>query len=107
MKFLWLIVVLCGWVVLCIATAVQNSRLWRMFRARYPQIAEREIPFPFEQWRSAEKMIFFFRKRAVDVLRIDARLWRERQIFVSLVVVTVCFWFACGLLVLIAPMLLR
>ncbi len=96
---------MCVWMVLCIATVIQNGRLWRMFRERYPQIAEREIPFAFNQWRHPEKMIFFFRKRAVEILRSDPSLWRERQFFVTLVVVTLGFWLACGVAICILGIL--
>jgi hypothetical protein len=65
-------------------TAWQNSRLLCAFRERYPQIAQREIPYVFDRWRHPEKAIFFFRRRAVELLREDAGLWRERQRFMTL-----------------------
>jgi hypothetical protein len=82
------------WVILCVTTSLQGGRLLRMFRDRYPQIAQREIPYVFDNWRHPEKAIFFFRKRAVEILRPDAYLWRERQRFVALVFATLGFWLA-------------
>jgi hypothetical protein len=92
--------------ILCIATALQNGRLLRMFRERYPQIAQREIPYVFDNWRHPEKAIFFFRKRAVEILRPDPSLWRERQRFVLLTFITLGFWLACGLAICILGWLL-
>ena len=94
------------WMLLCIATALQNGRLLRMFRERYPQIAQREIPSVFDNWRHPEKAIFFFRKRAVEILRADPNLWRERQRFVTLAFVTIGFWLACGVAICILGWLL-
>ena len=94
------------WMVLCIATALQNGRLLRMFRERYPQIAQREIPYVFDNWRHPEKAIFFFRKRAVEILRPDPSLWRERQRFVALAFVTLGFWLAGAVTICILGILL-
>src|SRR5579862_2216150 len=69
MSNLWPILVIVVWGALCIATAIQNSRLLRVFRDRYPAIAARELPMAWDGWRHPEKAIFFFRKRAVEVLR--------------------------------------
>lgn len=98
--------VLCVWGILCIATAVQNHRLLKMFRERNPQVAQREIPFVFDNWRHPEKAMFFFRKRAVEILRQDPNLWRERQRFIALVIITLGFWLACGVAICIAGILL-
>jgi hypothetical protein len=106
MSSIWPISAMCVWMALCIATVIQNSRLLRMFRERYPQIAQREIPFVFDNWRHPEKAIFFFRKRAVDILRPDPDLWRERQRFVALVVATLGFLLACGVAICILGILL-
>jgi len=97
---------MCIWMLLCIATTIQSGRLLRMFRERYPQIAQREIPFVFDNWRHPEKSLFFFRKRAVEILRPDSSLWRERQRFVALVIITLGFWLACGAAICILGWLL-
>ena len=78
----------------------------RMFRERYPQIAQREIPYVFDNWRHPEKAIFFFRKRAVEILRPDPSLWRERQRFVTLSFVTLGFWLAGAVAICILGILL-
>jgi hypothetical protein len=97
---------MCIWTALVIATVLQNGRLLKMFRDRYPQIAQREIPYVFDNWRHPEKAIFFFRKRAVEILRPDPSLWRERQRFVMLTFITLGFWLACGLAICILGILL-
>jgi hypothetical protein len=89
------------WVVLIVATTIQGSRLLRLFGERYPQIAQREIPYVFDNWRHPEKAIFWFRKRAVELLRNDPELWRERQRYVGLVVATLGFWVALGVTIVV------
>ena len=106
MSSAWPLSVMGVWMVLCIATALQNGRLLRMFRERYPQIAQREIPYVFDNWRHPEKAIFFFRKRAVEILRPDPSLWRERQRFVALAFVTLGFWLAGAVTICILGILL-
>ena len=94
------------WMALILATAVQHSRLLRLFRDRYPQVAQKEIPFVFDNWRHPEKAIYFFRKRAVETLRADPQLWRERQRFVALAVATVGFWLGGAIRICILGILL-
>jgi hypothetical protein len=77
-----------------------------MFRDRYPQIAQREIPFAFDRCRHPEKAIFFFRKRAVEILRADPILWRERQRFVGLVMITIGFCVTCGVAICVLGIML-
>src|SRR5678810_770998 len=62
----------------------QHLRLICTFRDRYPQIAQREIPYLFDSWAHPEKVIFFLRRRAVEILRTDSDLWRKRQRFIML-----------------------
>ena len=69
--------------------ALQNSRLLCAFRERYPQIAQQEIPYVFDTWRHPEKTLFFFRRRAAELLRADTTLWRERRRFIILSVLSV------------------
>ena len=66
-----------------ILTVRQSSRLIELFWQRLPKVAEREIPGTFD--RHPEKVIFFFRRRAVKVLRGDRLLWKQRQHFLLLV----------------------
>lgn len=94
------------WMALILTTAIQNRRLLRLFRERYPQVAQKEIPFVFDNWRHPEKAIYFFRKRTVETLRADPQLWRERQRFVALVFATVGFWLAGAVTICILGVLL-
>lgn len=94
------------WMTLVVATVIQNTRLLRLFRERYPQIAQREIPYVFDKRRHPEKAIYFFRKWAVGTLRADPHLWRERQRFVALVIATAAFWLAGGVAICILGILL-
>jgi hypothetical protein len=79
-----------GTVVLWVFTALYGSRMLRAFRTRYPEIAAREIPFAFDTCRHPEKALFFFRHRAVELLRGDCVLWPMRQRFVLLSALCVC-----------------
>ena len=94
------------WMTLIVATVIQNSRLLRLFRERYPQVAQREIPFVFDNWRHPEKAFYFFRKRAVATLRADPELWRERQRFVALTIATIGFWLAGAVTICVLGILL-
>jgi hypothetical protein len=67
--------------------AWQNSRLVHLFWQRLPHIAQRELPATLD--RHPEKAIFFFRRRAVEVLRGDEVLWRQRQRFLFLFALSV------------------
>jgi hypothetical protein len=90
----WPLQVMAVWTAFVIGTVMQSGRLLRRFRERYPQLAEREIPYSFDNLRHPEKTIYFFRKRAVETLRADPDLWREHQRFVVLVIATIGFWVA-------------
>jgi hypothetical protein len=94
------------WFTLIVTTVIQNNRLFRRFRERYPQVAEREIPYAFDNFRHPEKAIYFFRKRAVETLRADPDLWRERQRFVALVIATMGFWLAGAISICVLGVLL-
>lgn len=95
------------WMILILATAIQNSRMLRLFRERYPQVPQREVPFVFDNWRHPEMAIDFFRKLAVETLREDPQLWRERQRFVALAAATVGSWLAGRLATCILGVRLR
>jgi len=65
-------------------------RLLHRFCARFPAVAQREIPYAFDRWFAhPEKAIFFFRQRAAEVLRDDPSLWRQRRSFILLSVLSV------------------
>jgi len=81
-------------IVLLFATAIvwslmawQNTRLVSLFWLRLPQIAQRELPTVVG--RHPENFFFFFRRRAVEILRGDALLWRQRRRFLFLVTLSV------------------
>jgi len=67
--------------------AWQNSRLVHLFWQRLPHIAQQELPGTLD--RHPEKTMFFFRRRAVEVLRSDAVLWQQRQRFLFLFALSV------------------
>jgi hypothetical protein len=69
--------------------AWQSSRLLRAFKERFPQIAQREIPQVSDNWRHPAKALFFYRRRAVEILRKDPALWRERRRLIILTVLSV------------------
>ena len=71
----------------------------RIFRDRYPVIAARELPMAWDGFADPRKAIFFFQKRAVEVLRPLPDVWRKRQRFVTLVAVTLSFWIALGVVI--------
>jgi hypothetical protein len=70
-------------------TAWQSSRVLWIFRERHPQVAQREIPYVFDNWLHPEKVLFFFRRRASQILRGDLEVWRERQRFMVLALLSV------------------
>ena len=67
-----------------------------MFRDRYTTIAARELPMAWDGLRDPEKVMFFFRKRAIAVLRPLPEIWKERQRFVALLIVTLSCWVMVG-----------
>jgi len=94
MSAVWPILAMVLWAALILATSIQGSRLLRLFRERHPQIAQKEIPYVFDSWRHPEKAIFFFRRRARDILQAAPAVWRERQRFLALSLATLGFWVA-------------
>ncbi len=70
--------------ILWFFTALQGRRLLRSFRERYPQIAQREIPYAFDKQRHPEKALFFYRRKAGEILREDTALSRSRRRFIQL-----------------------
>jgi len=106
MSAVWPVLVMVVWAALIVATSIQGSRLLRLFRERHPQIAQREIPHVFDNWRHPEKAIFFFRRRAREILQPDPTVWRERQRFVALSLATLGFWIAGMIAICILGILL-
>ena len=65
--------------VVWLACFIQSHRLFYKFRAKYPDIAQRDIPHAFETRENPEKLFYFFRRKSVEVLRGDPELWGLRQ----------------------------
>jgi hypothetical protein len=68
-------------------TARQNGKLVQAFWERLPKVAAQELPGTLD--RRPENFIFFFRRRAAEVLRGDEVLWKMRQRLVLWVVLSV------------------
>lgn len=66
-------------VVVWIACFIQSHRLFYKFRAKYPDIAKREIPHAFETRENPEKLLYFLRRKSLEVLRSDPELRGLRQ----------------------------
>jgi len=69
-------------------TAFYNGRIFQAFRKKYPDVAAREIPFAFDTSAHPEKALFFFRRKAVELLRGDPVLWPMRQRFLRLIMLS-------------------
>jgi hypothetical protein len=83
-------ILFCATGVLWFTTVWYAHRLLHAFCRRFPSEAQREIPHAFDRWFAhPEKGIFFFRHKAVEILRGDALLWRQRQRFILLSVLSV------------------
>jgi len=65
-------------------TIYYGHRLRQNFVAKYPEVASKEIPYAFSHFAHPEKAIYFFRRKARDVLRNDGQLLKQRQRFVYL-----------------------
>jgi hypothetical protein len=87
----------CATGALWFVTWLYAHRLLHRFCARFPEVAQREIPYAFDRsCAHPEKAIFFFRRRAAEVIRADPALWRERRRFIALSLLSVVFpllWF--------------
>ena len=90
-------ILFCATGVLWFVTWLYGHRLLHGFCARFPEDAQREIPYAFDRWFAhPEKAIFFFRRRAAEVIRAGPALWRERKRFIALSLLSVAFplvWF--------------
>jgi hypothetical protein len=78
-------------------TVWYSHRLGHAFCDGFPAVAAREIPFAFDRWFAhPEKAIFFFRRRAAEIIRTDPGLWCMRKRFIALSVASLVFplcWF--------------
>ena len=71
------------------ACFIQSHRLFYKFRAKYPEIAQREIPRAFETYEHPEKLLYFLRGKSREVLRNDPELWGLVQQVRVLVILSV------------------
>jgi hypothetical protein len=58
---------------------VESHRLFYQFRARFPEVARREISYAFEFQAHPEKALYFFRRKSLDLLQGEPGLWKLRQ----------------------------
>ena len=75
--------------VVWLACFVQSHRLFYKFRAKYPEIAQRDIPYAFQTRENPEKLLYFFRRKSAEVLRDDRELWGLRQQVKFLVILSI------------------
>ena len=86
------LILFCTTVALQLFTVWYGHRLLHAFCDRFPTVAQREIPYAFDRWFAhPEKGIFFFRRRAAEVVRADPTLSRLRRRFIVLSVLSVAF----------------
>jgi hypothetical protein len=75
----------CATAAIWFATWLYAHRLFHRFCARFPAVAQQEIPYAFDRWFAhPEKAIFFFRRRAAEVVRDDPLLSLQRRRFILL-----------------------
>ena len=72
-----------------LACFVQGHRLFYKFRAKYPDLAKRDIPHAFEACEHPEKVFYFLRRKSRQVLRRDRELWGLTQQVNALAVLSV------------------
>jgi hypothetical protein len=65
--------------ILWAITFIQSVKLREYFKRKYPQKAQREIPYAFSNTAHPEKIFYFFRKRSYSFFKEDAVLWKLRQ----------------------------
>jgi len=78
-----------------VAAALQGHRLYRSFLAKHPVEARKLIPFAGTSIQHPEKILFFFRKGTLPLLRADQPLWTMRQSLKVLLIISVVLPFAC------------
>lgn len=62
-----------------LATVIQSAKLFNAFATKYPQEAQRQIPFAGSRMRHPEKVFFSFRSDSLALLKSDSTLWKRRQ----------------------------
>jgi len=69
------VIIIIPWVLLII----QSHKLLFLFVKKYPDIAKNKIPYAFERFADPGKIIFFFKKENLQILKADKEVWRLRQ----------------------------
>jgi hypothetical protein len=77
------------------ATAWQSGKLYALFFAKYPRVAQECIPFAGAKLMHPEKALFFFRKTSLPLLQADPVLWKMRQHLKVLLLISLVLPFAC------------
>lgn len=78
----------------------RHHRLFRSFIAKYPTIAQRDIPFALTSSTAhPEKLFYFFRRRSREFLKRDPQLWRlTKQFLICYAFAVLVPLFTCGFL---------
>ena len=75
-----------------LAWVIDGHLLLHRFVARFPEIADREIPHASDRGMAhPEKALFFYRKKAAEILSADPALARHRRRFIRLTMLAVLF----------------
>lgn len=69
------VVIISCWVL----TFIQSTRMFYIFRKKYPEIAKNKISNAFEPYADPDKLFFFFKKENLHLLKKDKQIWRLRQ----------------------------
>jgi len=85
---LFLVLLFGFWLFLFTMWGILIDGLLLRFRRRMPEVAAREIPFVFDDSeKHLEKTLFFYRSKAIAVLKQDPQLWRQRQSAIAMTIV--------------------
>ncbi len=58
---------------------IQSHRMFYLFRKKYPQIAKKRISNAFKPYLDPAKIIFFFKKESIPLLKDDKEIWNLRR----------------------------
>jgi len=58
---------------------VQSHRMFYLFKKKYPEVVKRKIPNAFDSYADPEKILFFFRKENLSLLKNDKEIWHLRR----------------------------
>jgi hypothetical protein len=69
------VIIISCWVL----TFIQGTRMFYIFRKKYPEIAKNKISNAFEPYADPDKLFFLFKKENLPLLKKDKQVWRLRQ----------------------------